>query len=120
MLDAPREALAHPLPETPQPLWKMKRRIPHECVIRAEDPVLKPQRECGGNNVYRDAIPRFLAALARCVDRDGVQRRSRTNCPSPVRTLAISGLRVLGACCLQREKVGDERGMVKWDGGNVE
>jgi hypothetical protein len=30
---------------------------------RADDVVLKPQREGGGNNVYRSAVPRFLDAL---------------------------------------------------------
>ncbi|KAI0265685.1 glutathione synthase [Gloeopeniophorella convolvens] len=34
-----------------------------DAVRRAEDLVLKPQREGGGNNVYRGAIPAFVARL---------------------------------------------------------
>lgn len=32
--------------------------------VRAQNHVLKPQREGGGNNIYRDAIPKFLAGLS--------------------------------------------------------
>jgi len=34
-----------------------------EAVRRARELVLKPQREGGGNNVYRDKIPPFVAQL---------------------------------------------------------
>jgi glutathione synthase len=34
-----------------------------EAVRRASELVLKPQREGGGNNVYRDKIPAFVAQL---------------------------------------------------------
>ena len=34
-----------------------------EAVRRAQELVLKPQREGGGNNVYRDKIPQFVAQL---------------------------------------------------------
>ena len=34
-----------------------------EAVRRAHELVLKPQREGGGNNIYRDAIPPFVAQL---------------------------------------------------------
>jgi glutathione synthase len=34
-----------------------------EAVQRAEGLVLKPQREGGGNNIYRDKIPAFVAQL---------------------------------------------------------
>jgi hypothetical protein len=34
-----------------------------EAVRRADELVLKPQREGGGNNVYREAIPPFVAQL---------------------------------------------------------
>ena len=36
-----------------------------EAVRRADELVLKPQREGGGNNVYREAIPPFVAQLPR-------------------------------------------------------
>ncbi|KAH9960106.1 glutathione synthase [Russula dissimulans] len=36
-----------------------------EAVRRADELVLKPQREGGGNNVYREAIPPFVAELPR-------------------------------------------------------
>lgn len=34
-----------------------------EAVRRARELVLKPQREGGGNNIYRDRIPQFIAQL---------------------------------------------------------
>jgi len=34
-----------------------------EAVRRARELVLKPQREGGGNNIYRDKIPQFVAQL---------------------------------------------------------
>ncbi|KAK2630255.1 hypothetical protein QTJ16_001075 [Diplocarpon rosae] len=49
-----------PLDETPAGLEARKIAIhPEKC----QDYVLKPQREGGGNNIYRSAIPQFLKSL---------------------------------------------------------